>query len=189
MNSAFDATTCEAFIRTLPQLNEPLSDELQQTIREILRAVANHQPKAADQIRDLVEHHGEIKAQYEVAYIKLQQHYQAQERAKALGILPLNASMGITLADLENLAARIFSADNSILAARQLVQPLKTSATTALTRSDFWKRGDRVIAMTAGGAALGGAIGQIPGAIAGGILAAVFGWLTYTKPATKGTAR
>jgi hypothetical protein len=189
MNSAFDATTCEAFIRTLPQLNEPLSDEVQHTIREILRAVANHQPKAADQIRDLVEHHGEIKAQYYAAYIKLQQQYQAQERAKAMGTLTLNDSTGLTLADLETLAARIFSADNNpIVAAREYVKPLKAPATIAPARSNFWERGDRVIAMTAGGAALGGAIGQIPGAIAGGILAAVFGWLTYTKPATKGTA-
>jgi hypothetical protein len=36
--------------------------------------------------------------------------------------------------------------------------------------------------MMAGGAALGGAIGQIPGAIVGGVLAATYGWyISFAK--------
>lgn len=39
-----------------------------------------------------------------------------------------------------------------------------------------WDKADRVAVVIAGGAALGGAIAQIPGAIIGATLAAVYGW-------------
>jgi ABC-type xylose transport system permease subunit len=40
----------------------------------------------------------------------------------------------------------------------------------------FWDKTDRIAVMTVGGAALGGAIGLIPGAIAGATVAALYGW-------------
>lgn len=43
------------------------------------------------------------------------------------------------------------------------------------TTRDIWERGDRAIALAAGGSFLGGAIAQIPGAIVGGILGAALG--------------
>jgi ABC-type xylose transport system permease subunit len=40
----------------------------------------------------------------------------------------------------------------------------------------FWDKTDRIAIMTVGGASLGGAIGLIPGAIAGATVAALYGW-------------
>lgn len=44
---------------------------------------------------------------------------------------------------------------------------------------DFWKQGDRVLALTSGGVFLGVLLGQIPGAIVGGLLTFAYSW--YTK--------
>jgi hypothetical protein len=40
----------------------------------------------------------------------------------------------------------------------------------------FWDKADRIVVMTIGGASIGGAIGLIPGAIAGATVAALYGW-------------
>jgi hypothetical protein len=45
-------------------------------------------------------------------------------------------------------------------------------------QTDFWQRGDRIIALASGGAFLGVLVGQIPGAIVGGLLAAFYAWFT-----------
>ncbi|MER3433274.1 MAG: hypothetical protein C4288_07560 [Leptolyngbya sp. ERB_1_1] len=45
-------------------------------------------------------------------------------------------------------------------------------------QSNFWEKGDRIVAIIAGGAFLGGTIAQVPGAIVGSILAAIYGWYT-----------
>jgi ABC-type glucose/galactose transport system permease subunit len=42
--------------------------------------------------------------------------------------------------------------------------------------TEFWAKADRLAVIIVGGAALGSAIGQIPGALVGGILATVYGW-------------
>jgi hypothetical protein len=48
--------------------------------------------------------------------------------------------------------------------------------------SNFWEKADRIAIMSAGGAALGSAIAQLPGAIAGGIMAAGYGWyISFAK--------
>jgi hypothetical protein len=44
------------------------------------------------------------------------------------------------------------------------------------TPERFWDKADRIVVMTAGGAALGSAIGQIPRALVGAIFAALYGW-------------
>ena len=50
------------------------------------------------------------------------------------------------------------------------------SITPAEDNSDFFKRGNRVISLASGGAFLGVLVAQIPGAIVGFILAAIFAW-------------
>lgn len=45
----------------------------------------------------------------------------------------------------------------------------------------FWHKADRLAVMIAGGAALGSAIAQLPGAIVGGFLAAGYGWYINTQ--------
>jgi hypothetical protein len=44
------------------------------------------------------------------------------------------------------------------------------------TSERFWDKTDRIVVMTIGGASIGGAIGLIPGAIAGATVAALYGW-------------
>lgn len=41
---------------------------------------------------------------------------------------------------------------------------------------DKWKRGDRILVLGSGGAFLGVLIAQLPGAVAGGLLASVYAW-------------
>ena len=47
--------------------------------------------------------------------------------------------------------------------------------------NNIWERGDRAIAIAAGGAVLGGLIAQVPGSIIGGIAGALFGFLVPSK--------
>ena len=50
----------------------------------------------------------------------------------------------------------------------------------------FWDKADRIAVMIMGGAALGSAIAQLPGAIVSGVLAAGYGWyINFAKPQTK----
>ncbi|MBW4516285.1 MAG: hypothetical protein KME11_13810 [Timaviella obliquedivisa GSE-PSE-MK23-08B] len=41
-----DTLSCEAFIRAIPQINEPLPDALQNDIRSTLQAIANQRPQS-----------------------------------------------------------------------------------------------------------------------------------------------
>lgn len=48
--------------------------------------------------------------------------------------------------------------------------------------SSFWDRADRTVVIIAGGAAIGAAVAQIPGSIAGAILAVMYGtYISYTE--------
>jgi uncharacterized membrane protein len=54
-------------------------------------------------------------------------------------------------------------------------------STETTHKEALWQRGDRVMAMASGGAALGAMIGQVPGALIGAILAGVYGWQSGAK--------
>jgi hypothetical protein len=53
----------------------------------------------------------------------------------------------------------------------------------SIDKSDFWDKADRIAVMTAGGAALGGAIAMVPGAVALGLFAGAYGYyIGFVKP-------
>jgi hypothetical protein len=55
--------------------------------------------------------------------------------------------------------------------------------------SAFWDKSDRLVVMIAGGAALGSAIAQLPGAVVGAILAAGYGWyISFGKTKSVGNS-
>jgi hypothetical protein len=170
-----DTLSCEAFIRAIPQLNEPLSDALQTDIRRTLQAIANQRPQSTDLIRAMLDQYPDFQAEYEAAYRKLQTQYQRNERAKGSFALPTEPS----LADISRLAAQLFAADQPITSARQWVEPIQTAPTAK--PADLWEKGDRVVAMASGGAFLVALLGQIPGAILGSILAGIYGWYTGSE--------
>lgn len=60
------------------------------------------------------------------------------------------------------------------------IKPSRTSSAVK-SRSNFWERGDRVIALGSGGAFLGALIAQLPGAVIGGVIATLFAWFTYSS--------
>ncbi|MCU0567903.1 MAG: hypothetical protein MUF49_15045 [Oculatellaceae cyanobacterium Prado106] len=76
--------------------------------------------------------------------------------------------------------------NDPVLAAQTLFQPQQPPTPTQPT---VWQKGDCLLVLTAGGAGLGGAIGQFPGAILGGILAAIFAWFTPPEPGEQVTER
>lgn len=170
----FEARTLEAFLRAISQMEEPLPQDLQQKIRRVGYALENHEPDVMDEILDLVKRDVVLKERYESAYRSLQKQYQAQERTKSLAI----AVDGLTSLDPESQLAEILNADDILGATQRFVQRLDSQLASRSTQIDFWKRGDRVIALASGGAFLGVLLAQIPGAIIGGFLAALYAWFT-----------
>ena len=172
----FDTITLEAFVRAVSQL-EALSPKLQSDIHQVSVALAQHEPKAVDSIRDLVKEYAELKVPYEAAYQDLQQQYQSQERTKSLAI----ATNGSTASDIEYQLAQVLRAENLTAATRKFVRRLDAQLASPSQQTGFWERGSRIIALSAGGAFLGAAIAQVPGAVIGGLFAAIFMWW-YSEP-------
>lgn len=56
-----------------------------------------------------------------------------------------------------------------------------SSPTNSVVEKEIWERGDRAIAIAAGGAVLGGLVAQVPGTIIGGIAGALFGFFVPSK--------
>jgi hypothetical protein len=76
-----DALTLQAFSLARLHLNSALPQELVDTVYQMGRAIARHQPNVAQQIREFVQQHGCLREPYEQAYRHLQQRYQVQEQA------------------------------------------------------------------------------------------------------------
>ena len=170
----FEATTLEAFLRAVSQMEKPLSQDLQEEIRKVGRALAKNQLDVIKEIPSLVERDIFLSEQYKSAYLSLQKQYQAQERTKSLAI----AVNGSTSLDLESQIAEILNAEDLPGAAKKFVSRLDSQRGEPSKQADFWQLGDRVIALASGGAFLGVLLAQIPGAIIGGLLAATYAWFT-----------
>lgn len=173
MNS-FEARTLEAFLRAISQMEKPLSQDLYQEIHRVGRALENHERDVIREIPSLVEQDVVLNELYKSAYRNLQKQYQAQERTKSLAIAVNKA----TSHDIEIQIAQILNADDIPTAVKNFVSHLDSQLADRSKQANFWKRGDRVIALASGGAFLGVLIAQIPGAIIGGLLAAIYAWFT-----------
>ena len=60
------------------------------------------------------------------------------------------------------------------------------SRTVPVRQSSFLERGDRIVVMAAGGAAIGALFGRVPGVIIGAVLGAIYGWYSSNEKASPG---
>lgn len=171
----FEATTLEALLMAVSQMEKPLPQDLHEEIRRVGRALEKHQLDVIKEIPSLVERDVVLSKQYKFAYRRLQKQYQAQERTKSLAV---NGSASL---ELESQIAQILNTDDISEAAKKFVSRLDSQLTDTSKQADFWKRGDRVMAIASGGAFLGVLLAQIPGAIIGGLLAATYAWFTASQ--------
>jgi hypothetical protein len=110
----------------------------------------------------LVEEYPELDRVYQVERQKLQREYRGIDRAKGMATSP-QAPVSI---------------DHSFFTHTKFTHTNWKHHSTQ-TNPNFWKGGDRVLVMAAGGAILGGMLAQIPGATIGAVLAGIYGW--YSK--------
>ncbi len=170
-----DPFASEAFLRTLPNLSQPLSEPSQQKIRYILQLIRDQKPCVAQEIEKLNEESPTFKEEYEKTYIELLRQYQSKERSKGMAV-----AMPMASSNIEDWANRLLSAGGDLVTAAQAVVKPPQKSNTAKPGSEFWERGDRVIALGSGGAFLGALLAQVPGAVVGGVLATLFAWFTYS---------
>lgn len=165
---ANDETTLKAFLLAIDRLDPPLIPEDYTKINQIGVAIAQkHIDQAINLILELTQTYPHLRDRYETARLNLKQQYQAQERSKSAVV-----TLEKTGTDLEQTAIVLLTSF------QYPSSTLFTDSSNQSKESDFWEKGDRVVAIIAGGAFLGGTLGQVPGAIVGAVLAAIYGWYT-----------
>ncbi|MCA2658020.1 MAG: hypothetical protein IM496_05630 [Microcystis sp. M049S2] len=180
----------EALLIALAQQTEPLPEYLQRSLKEIERLLREEQPQAATQLRQLVKDFPPLEKAYKKAIEELDAAYANQERTK---------SLSVTFPDSLDFEALFI---NDVIPSQDWVktaQKLARSPLPPLIRGvptgggipldhegadspRFWDKADRLMVVTVGGAALGGSIAGVYGAVIGAILAAGCGWyITFRK--------
>jgi hypothetical protein len=157
----------EALLYALDRQTEPLPTDLQHSLTEIGRSLHENRPDSARQLRELIQQYLPLEIEYKNALAQSDARYATQQRTKSLGT---SFSPILGLDDL--LISRVLATNDWVTTAKQLTYNLIDPQTPA----QFWDKTDRIVVMTGGGMAIGGAIAQLPGAIIGGILAAGYGW-------------
>ena len=166
----------EALLNALAQQTKPLPESLQHSLQEAGQALQNDQPEAAYQLRELIKQAPPLEDAYQNSLEQWDEQYASQQRAKSFSAAFQNPSV-LDSFFLHDVAP----SEDWVTSARKIVQ----HNTVETTSSDFWDKADRIAVMTAGGAAFGGTIAQIPGALVGATLAALYGWyisFAKTKP-------
>jgi hypothetical protein len=177
--NALETRTLEAFLRAVSLHEKPLPPNMHKEIRRIGHDLENHDTQSLRDIPALVQQDVALKKQYDYVYQSLQKQYSTQERTKSLGITT-NGSVSI---DIESQIAQVFYADNFIESAQQFLDLLDNQSIESTQQVDFWERGNRVVALATGGAFFGVLLAQLPGAIIGGVLVALYAWFSapYAK--------
>jgi hypothetical protein len=159
----------EVLLYALSQQLEPLPSDLQQSLTEIGQALqANPTDENKIKLRDLIKTYEPLEIVYRSDLKKSNQSYISQERTKSLSAtFPMTSGL-----DELSIESFLLPANDWVAAAKQLVNNLNPPQTSA----QFWDKTDRMAVTTAGGIAIGSAIAQLPGAIVGGALGAVYGW-------------
>ena len=120
-------------------------------------------------MRELIISCKPLELAYQDGLVTIDRAYSSQERTKGIN------SISTPTLGIENLFIKgILQSEDWVGTAKQLPRDLNSSSEE--TPAQFWDKTDRIAVMTAGGAALGGAIAQLPGAIIGGFIAAGYGW-------------
>jgi hypothetical protein len=180
----------EALLIALAQQTEPLPEYLQRSLKEIERLLREEQPQAATQLRQLVKDFPPLEKAYKKAIEELDAAYANQERTKSLSVIFPDSL------DFESLFINdVIPSQDWVKTAQKLARfplpPLIRGVPTGggipldhegADSPRFWDKADRLMVVTVGGAALGGAIAGVYGAFIGAILAAGCGWyITFRK--------
>ncbi|BCU11190.1 hypothetical protein [Microcystis aeruginosa] len=180
----------EALLIALAQQTEPLPEYLQRSLKEIERLLREEQPQAATQLRQLVKDFPPLEKAYKKAIEELDAAYANQERAKSLSVTFPDSL------DFESLFINdVIPSQDWVKTAQKLagsplpplIRGVPTGGGIPLDREGadsprFWDKADRLMVVTVGGAALGGSIAGVYGAVIGAILAAGCGWyITFRK--------
>jgi hypothetical protein len=180
----------EALLIALAQQTEPLPEYLQRSLKEIERLLREEQPQAATQLRQLVKDFPPLEKAYKKAIEELDAAYANQERTKSLSVIFPDSL------DFESLFINdVIPSQDWVKTAQKLagsplpplIRGVPTGGGIPLDHEGadsprFWDKADRLMVVTVGGAALGGAIAGVYGAVIGAILAAGCGWyITFRK--------
>jgi hypothetical protein len=180
----------EALLIALAQQTEPLPEYLQRSLKEIERLLREEQPQAATQLRQLVKDFPPLEKAYKKAIRELDAAYANQERAKSLSVIFPDSL------DFESLFINdVIPSQDWVKTAQKLagsplpplIRGVPTGGGIPLDHEGadsprFWDKADRLMVVTVGGAALGGSIAGVYGAVIGAILAAGCGWyITFRK--------
>ncbi len=164
----------EALLIALAQQTEPLPEYLQRSLKEIERLLREEQPQAATQLRQLVKDFPPLEKAYKKAIEELDAAYANQERTKSLSVIFPDSL------DFESLFI------NDVIPSQDWVKTAQKLAGSPLDHEGadsprFWDKADRLMVVTVGGAALGGSIAGVYGAVIGAILAAGCGHVMTQK--------
>lgn len=174
MNYPHDATVdIDALMLALTRQSQPLPHELQQQLTQTGEGFVANRPEAAKTLRDLIRSYSPLEAAYFDILKQWDKEYSSQERAKSLSAA-FHMSQGFGFV----FAQDILPTDDWVEAAQRMT---RSSAQLSKNTASWIKRGNTTITMISGGAFLGVLLAQVPGAIIGGIIAGIFGWLT-SKP-------
>lgn len=115
-----DDLTIQAFMLAVPQLDLPLSPELEQAIHQVGWAIDSQQQEAAARdIRQLVQQHFRLEELYRECHDHLQRRYQIHERTTQLGLSP---TYTIALPWQKQWAVPILTAPDPRAAARSIAR-------------------------------------------------------------------
>ncbi|MGB3293277.1 MAG: hypothetical protein WBB01_09850 [Phormidesmis sp.] len=165
--SANDAIDIKALLYALTQQREPLPEPLQQALQKAGRSLQQNQQEGARQLYERVKSYLPLYTAYRAALEEFDREYTSRERAKSLGATFANS----TGADWFFINDVVPAAD-WVSTAKQILQTQPSNP----TKNKGWANADRIAIMITGGASIGAAIAQLPGAIIGGLSAAVYGW-------------
>lgn len=201
----------EALLIALAQQTEPLPEYLQRSLKEIERLLREEQPQAATQLRQLVKDFPPLEKAYKKAIEELDAAYANQERTKSLSVIfpdsldfeALFINDVIPSQDWVKTAQKLAGSPlpplirgvptdggiplDSGSPLPPLIREVPTGGGIPLDHEGadsprFWDKADRLMVVTVGGAALGGSIAGVYGAVIGAILAAGCGWyITFRK--------
>ena len=171
--SVNNSVDLKALLYALTQQPAPLPASLQHSLQESGQALRQNQPEAARQLRERIRGHEPLENAYMDALQQFDRQYAAQQRTKSISATFPN-TIGLDWLFIND----VIPASDWVTTAKQVLQAQHLRR----VKSKPWDKAESVVVVAIGGAALGGAIAQLPGAIIGLIIAAIFGWyVTFYK--------